>query len=60
MAQYSLYRDNILQKSLEKILLFRFDGIEIHWLNPADTGKGGRCEDKENFVKLIKVRFKLP
>lgn len=35
-------------------LKISFDGVEINWMYPAVADKNGRCEDKDNFVKLIK------
>ncbi len=51
-------RMNFVEKAVEFIEKYSFDGISIEWQYPvcwqADCSKGPES-DKENFAKLLKV-----
>lgn len=46
-------RNNFVQSAVKWIQDFDFDGFDLDWEYPGDPNKGGRHDDKENFVKLL-------
>ena len=46
-------RSNFVRSVIEFLELHNFDGLDLDWEYPGDTGRGGSWSDKENYVKLL-------
>lgn len=47
-------RKHFIEKAIKYLRANRFDGLDLDWEYPGDTGRGGRPQDKHNFTLLCK------
>lgn len=54
MALTRRSRRRFIEQVIKTLTTFDFDGLDIFWLYPGYQDRGGRREDKRNFVRLVK------
>jgi GH18 family chitinase len=58
MASTSTGRYRFAQALLQFLDTYGFDGVDLDWEYPVADDRGGKAEDKDNYVALIKeIRF---
>ena len=58
MASTKAGRAEFIKSSMDLIMEYKFDGVDLDWEYPGVGSRGGRPEDKENFSLLIQVSSK--
>lgn len=54
MASSATNRATFIQSLMSFMKNYGFDGADLDWEYPAADDRGGRPEDKENYVSLVK------